>query len=268
MRERLACNTAPIFLRLALGLIFLWAGFGKVMVTQHFEPEDAAILGNYHIVTPGSSAPVEPVAWRPQDGVVDRTPPPALDEDDPADIRYNQQHDPNGPVGEFGAGDFPNGTNALALHNVTLLLHRGIYPGTAEDGTARMPLWFDADATKPFDPWPVYMAWAVAVTEIISGGFLILGLLTRVGGAGILGVMLGAMWLTQIGPAIQSGETLIGFLPKHELFAYAWKDLFFQLLCAAGGLALFCTGSGSLALDRLVFGDPFGGGESGGKKKD
>lgn len=266
VRERSACHTAPLFLRLALGAVFLWAGFGKIMATALFSPEEAAILANYGVVSPGGALPefpVEPASWpiTAQEEVIrDRTPPPALDEDDPADMAANAAS-PAGPIGAFGPGDFPTGAEAERLHQITVTLHQGMYPGHNPDGTRRMPLWFDPDATTDFDPWPTYFAWAVAVSEIAAGGFLVLGLLTRLGGLMVFGIMLGAMWLTQIGPALQSGDTALAFLPNYDPFSIEpgeWQALLFQLLCGMSGLAIFLAGSGALALDRLVFGNPFG----------
>jgi hypothetical protein len=45
-------NVAPIFLRLALGLTFLWAGWNKVFNQIEVQGEPAAILANLGVISP------------------------------------------------------------------------------------------------------------------------------------------------------------------------------------------------------------------------
>jgi putative oxidoreductase len=97
------------------------------------------------------------------------------------------------------------------------------------------------------------LAWAVAITELAGGLCLLLGLLTRLAAFGIAGVMLGAMWLTQIGPAIQSGKTTLGFLPDYGAFdGMKWEPLMFQFALCAAALALAFLGPGRLSLDTAL----------------
>ena len=64
-----------------------------------------------------------------------------------------------------------------------------------------------------------------------------------------------AMWLTQIGPAIQSGNTWLGFLPMNDPWNVATYSVFlWQLALLAAGLALAFSGPGTLSLDRFIFG--------------
>lgn len=295
-RESLAVGWAPIFLRLALGVTFLWAGLAKVVYRADFVGADAATLANYGVIAPPSAttplpppappaAEIDPIAYiphaaasvtrngqdeqdeqdqpvRPDNRMPDGSPPPALDDDDmgmqdaPASPPLSQ-HVSGGPG--YTADQFPEPVQARSLHQITLMLDRAMRPEIdPESGEPTIALWFDVDATKDYDPWPVYFAWAVAGVELIGGGFLLLGLLTRLSALGIAGTMAGAVWLMTIGPAVQSGETMLGFLPNHELLDFmAWQTPLWQFSLLMAAFALFCTGSGGLSIDRLLFGNPF-----------
>lgn len=287
LRESLAVGWAPIFLRLALGVTFLWAGLAKVVYRSDFSGQDAATLANYGVIAAPSAAftPLEteidpiafiphaqqdeqdeqdqptPPATRPDNRQPDGSPPPALDGDPDS-----QDAPPPPPLSQnvtggpgYTADQFPEPVEARSLHMITLLLDSAMHPGIdAESGEPTIALWFDVDATKDYDPWPTYFAWAVAGTELIAGGFLLLGLLTRLSALGIAGTMAGAIWLTTIGPAMQSGQTTLGFLPDHELLnIMAWQTPLWQFALLMASLAVFCMGSGALSIDRLLFGNPF-----------
>jgi uncharacterized membrane protein YphA (DoxX/SURF4 family) len=137
------------------------------------------------------------------------------------------------------------------------MLHGAIHPGlNPDDSSPRMRLWPDLEPGRDFDPWPVRFAWAVALTEVIGGALVAVGLLTRLGSLGLAGVMLGAMWLTGIGTAIQSGSAKLGFLPKLPNFDPGWSDILFQFTLFCAAIALFFAGPGALSLDRLLVGGP------------
>jgi len=73
--------------------------------------------------------------------------------------------------------------------------------------------------------------------------------------------MLGAMWLTQFGPALRSGTTVLGILPAH---AGAWAPdaagnpvygpLLWQFALLMASLALALSRPGALAVDSAIFG--------------
>ena len=63
-----------------------------------------------------------------------------------------------------------------------------IYGGGKIEGTAR---WFDSLGMRP----GILHAWMASLVEIGAGGLLVLGLLTPLAGAGVVGVMLVA-WIT------------------------------------------------------------------------
>jgi hypothetical protein len=68
-----------------------------------------------------------------------------------------------------------------------------------------------------------------------------------------------AIWLTEIGPAIQSGNTILGFLPIREAYAVAlspngYVTLMWQVALLSIALALTTLGAGKLSLDAALFG--------------
>lgn len=122
----------------------------------------------------------------------------------------------------------------------------------------RFPLVPEALGNKP---WPVTLAWAATITEIVAGVFLLIGFITRFSALGVGGVMLGAIWMTELGPAIQAGATMLGFLPAYEVFSPdAWKTLLWQFALMTMALGVVFSGAGALSLDRVLFG-PVGGAE-------
>ena len=99
---------------------------------------------------------------------------------------------------------------------------------TDADGKAVKPIW---PAMLGRDRWPVYQAWCCALTELVGGAFLLLGFLTRLTALTLAFNMGVAMWLTQIGPAIASGNAKLGILPNHDwLDGMAWMTFNYQLV--------------------------------------
>ncbi len=154
------------------------------------------------------------------------------------------------------ASDFPEPVRVRLYARIVLILHHAIEPGLdPENSEPLMPLWPDFDKQLDYDPWPVYLAWTASLTELIAGSLLLIGLLTRLGALGLTSVMLAAIWLTTIGPAVQSGHATLGFLPQHDPFDInAWTPVFFQFTLLMSALALFFAGPGMLSLDRLLMG--------------
>lgn len=116
-----------------------------------------------------------------------------------------------------------------------------------------MPLWPDRLAQKP---WPLALAWAATLTEIIAGALLVLGLFTRLSALGLASTMAVAMWLTEIGPAIQSGTAQLGFLPGYAMMDPAWQHIMLQFSLFAAAMALVFLGAGAASLDAAIFGGP------------
>lgn len=277
-----SCSTGhslgPIFLRLALGITFLWAGFGKVIQTMPVKGESAAILANMGVISPTSpaapSAPDTTLPKPPVPGDVTKPEEPTkpTDEVKPPKplLRLAQQ-----PVKEvapdakpvaatpatsslataFTAAEFPEETSVRAVYGIALMLHAAANPAPQADGAATMPL---IPPKLAQDRLPVYLAWAAAVTELLCGLFVLVGILTRLSAFALAVTMGTAIWLTQIGPAIQAHDTMLGFLPNHPAYAtnsagnpvHAMLMWQFCLLCSC--LALVFMGAGAFSFDRAL----------------
>lgn len=240
MSRSLAYHVAPIWLRLVLGLTFLWAGIGKVATFTTFPPEQVQLLLDNNYI---KDATPDAARVRRVHGITlallnagpktnDTQPTPVLDASDaPTEtIPETGFEDIEGVTverrdAETGAGVAPPAGMALAPAFAT----RGIVPGL--------------------------LAWTAAITEILAALLVLVGLLTRLGALTLLGVIGVAAWLTQIGPAIASGDANLGFLPAGNLWDPKTVSVFlWQLAIAAACLALCFSGSGALALDRAALG--------------
>lgn len=228
--DSLAISVPPLLLRLVLAITFTWAGLGKIAGTMEVSPADAAILAQMKVTPAATPAPT------PTDPLAAATPGDAAE---PAATPAVAPATP-GRVGR--------------VNGIAILLHRSANPAstTAPDGTVTtpMPLW---PAWAASGSLPVALAWTVAITELLAGLFLLIGFLTRFAGLAVAGVMAGAIWLTQVGPAVQSGKTLLGFLPVVEpWYEIGWMPLMWQTALLFMGLALVFSGGGALSIDRAV----------------
>lgn len=281
-RDRLGLAVGPVFLRLALGVVFIWAGLGKIAARMPVSGQDAAILANLGVLkpahppgsgageAPGHTPPASPEPAVPgEPGGV-----PAPDRPLPDEAPASPPASPPdaGPSGGLDGGtidrarillvtqagaaytpeDFPAGApiSVRRVHGITLMLARAGNPVPADPGghvRRLIPARFGSGA------WPETLAWAAAVTELAGGVLALAGLFTRVAALLLAWTMVVAAWLTQIGPAIQSGTAVLGFLPAHPAYDPAWTTPLFQLTLLCAGLALALLGPGGASLDRVVF---------------
>ncbi|VAX38494.1 hypothetical protein MNBD_PLANCTO03-241 [hydrothermal vent metagenome] len=173
-------------------------------------------------------------------------------------VSWQNGEQPTQPQFLATAADFPESVSVRGYAGLVLLLHKAINPGLSdEDSSPLMPLWPDIDPDTDYDHWPRYAALAAALTELLAGLLLAVGLLTRLSALSLAGVMLVAIWLTTIGPDIQAGTAILGFLPDHPAFdTDAWAKPLWQLSLFCSAMALFFVGPGTLSLDRLLLGGP------------
>ncbi|GAB5497515.1 MAG: hypothetical protein Phyf2KO_25950 [Phycisphaerales bacterium] len=307
IRSSLALNVAPLGLRVALGLTFLWAGIGKIAhSTAVTDPRDQAILADWGQIdaipesfTPpeDEDPPVDPGQGEPEqtnpiadiDGDEQADTPPAdveVPSEDPGDDQIPVDDDPavddDGSTEDDGSAqddDSDNDDTAEPVEDpgimpvsymqsadsvevkrvlgLALMIHHAANPGVDDAGQAKMPLWPQALAKGSL---PVVIAWIAAILELVCGAALLTGFFTRMATLPIIGTMLTAMWLTQIGPALQAGNAYLGFLPSgvFEIGAggYAYTQLLWQFALACMGFALLLIGPGCLSIDRLIFGAP------------
>ena len=267
-------SLGPLFIRFALGVTFLWAGFGKVLEKMPVEGRSAATLANMGVIEPVAPAPQpeSAPAKPPVPGDVTKPDPekpgvkPETKPDDKpegkAEIKplmsLTQDAAPAAlpATGDrHTAAEFPQPVMVRAVYGIALAVHDAANPAPAADGVTPMPL---LPPKVGADRWPVYLAWACAASELLGGLFVLVGLLTRVSALSLVVTMGMAMWLTRIGPAIQSNDALLGFLPNHPAYAHdaagnalhavlLWQ---FLLFCAA--LSLVFSGAGALSFDRAL----------------
>src|SRR5690606_22103709 len=64
----------------------------------------------------------------------------------------------------------------------------------------------------------------------------------------------GAIWLTVVGPAVQTGAAQFGFLPQFGPFEFAaWVPLAWQVSILVVALAVLFGGPGAASFDRAIF---------------
>lgn len=237
-RDTLASTIGPIFLRAALGVTFVWLGVGKLVATEPVTPEQAALLANMGV--PVADPAKEPPKDTPKDPPKDakKEAPPAAATAAPKPL-----------ASAFSPGDFAPTSRVPRMYvEVSLVIDQASKPATDANGKQVGPIWPAAAAQGA---WPKYLAWAVTGCDLVLGGFVLVGLLTRLSALALAGHMMGAVWLVVIGPAYRSGTAVLGFLPNHDAFdVNAWMKPLWILLLLCSTLALVCVGSGGLSLDR------------------
>lgn len=246
VRDRVGLNLSPLLLRLMLGIIFLHAGLGKVSGTSEVQGEEAATLARLGLIQKpatgtASPAPAAPAAPKPERGSDAR---PRGYEGARTVLVGRGEPEPK-------AEDFQKPVRVKNVHRLAAGLYMASHPAAGPDGKRPMALW---PLSLGEASWPVSLAWAVAITELGGGLCVLLGIFTRFWAVGLVGVMMGAMWLTQIGPAVQSGKTTLGFLPAHPAYGMDWMLLEFQFALFAAALALVFLGPGRASLDHLLLG--------------
>src|SRR5262245_2465412 len=106
-----------------------------------------------------------------------------------------------------------------------------IYGGGKIAGTAR---WFESLGMRP----GIVHAWLASLTEVAGGIALVAGLLTPLGGAAIVGVMLVA-WITN-----HRGNGFFIFRPGE-----GWE---YVMTLTLAGVAIALLGAGASSLDRPI----------------
>lgn len=246
----LALHVAPLFLRLSLGLVFLYAGWGKLLEQMPVQGEDAARLANAGLISvtqPGTGTTGSGGATEQE--VDDAEGDEATDPDETASVESGfrvvtvQQQ---GGGAQYTAADFAEPVDVSRRMNLVLSMmaanERGHWPDVLSSPTMLN-----------------MQSWVVTIVEFVGGCLVLLGLLTRLWALGFAGAMAGALWLTQMSPAIIGSEpAFLGFLPSipmddPENWMKAWMLMFFQFTLLCSSMALACAGAGGLSLDALVF---------------
>lgn len=284
-----AAAWAPVFLRLGVGLTLLWAGLGKWYGVATFEsaqrrlltemgalkpdaPATPSVPDNAPAATAGASD--QPIELRrvwglalkvhkaghptePAEVGAPRNPEPAPNKPDAAPAA-EPNHESNNPPPTGAENPTPNG----AEPGSTAAAPPSPDSSTQGPPSQAAPTAPPASSPGPGAIWPSWLttprlsaiqAWCVMGVEVIAGACVLLGLFTRLSAALLACVMLGAIWLDQLGPAWQTGRTILGFLPDYPTFdTRLWMPLFWQfgLLCSC--LALMLMGGGRMKADRFL----------------
>jgi len=286
---------APVLLRLALGVVFVYAGAGKLFYTMPLSGPGAARLVSLGLSEAPKAAPsanpepdAVPTPVPPPPAVPNASPEPSTaspESPEPETETPASTPPADAPVGgppalppptDLARQGAPGETQAKKKPSVTVELPPETETPAAFEGeitvSRRLGLVLAMDGAAQRSQWPSglssasaldAMAWAAALTEFIGGWLVLLGLMTRIWALGLAGTMGVALWLTQIGPAMAAGGAFLGFLPPLAIsdparWTTAWETMFFQLTLMCAGGALVLLGGGRLSLDRALF----GGGEA------
>lgn len=284
-RERIALAWPPLFLRVGLAVTFIWAGSSKVFDSMEVQGERAALLANLGVIEPKAGGSAAPAADGPSTAPAPQpklAPPtgPLPKGDAPKDAKplappkgsaipglvqltgstaSVPASPPPSTAPRYSAEQFAQPQSVRRVYGLALLLHASANPAPGADGKPRMALWPKALASGSM---PVYFAWAAALTELVGGAMILVGLFTRFWALGLAGTMAAAMWLTEIGPAIQGGSAVLGVLPGYPAFSVEqWKTPMWQFALLMMSMALVCSGAGAASMDGGLSKPSSGGGE-------
>lgn len=295
-RSRFGLGLAPVFLRLALASVFLYAGAGKLFYSMPVSGDAAGRLVSLGLAEPPAPKAVEPP---PRDIVVPTEPSDRVPEAEPvAPDPLPESPATEGSPAEPQSDPELNTSRSLAQVDSPseqpppAITPEPVAPSksSAPPVTVELPIEAEESASIPFvgeivvsrrlglvltmddahdrGQWPAALstagaldglAWAAALIEFIGGWLMLLGLMTRIWALGLAGVMAGALWLTQLGPAMASGAAFLWVLPAWEMddparWTSAWQPMFFQFTLMCTALAVTLLGAGWPSLDALLFG--------------
>lgn len=269
----------PTLARVVLGAAFIVAGYTKVFVTTDFTAEQAATLEQREVflqkkvAVPDEGAQarlggaaVHLASWSPQDeeppqdeeGEVEQAAEQAAEEvaeeteaalDDAAEAAQDAGSDLQEAAEEV-VDDAKAAADRLA-EDIGLADPDDattIEPGEMYEGMGLYHLALTLEEAQ----WshPVKLAWLAALTELIGGVLVLIGLFSRVWGLALAGVMAVAFYMTTW-PVLGTEPSLLGVpLPPTP----AYKVMFLQLGLFVLAFGLFLTGPGPLSIDRLMFG--------------
>ncbi len=293
LRQSCALNLTPLFLRLSLGITFIWAGSAKLFFDQPFAGESAAVLANLGVKLEGPHAspgekPKETPEPAAEEPAVPATPPveenpsdtepakPSPDEPAPSPV---EEPAPSSPPA-LAARDnwFAPPAVGVVMYQASASASRGAKTYTADDfpePLTTLRLYGLSvmlhNASQPDDKgrvaWPAALAtppalrllpWFVAVTELLGGVLVLLGFMTRIWAFALAGTMIVALWLTQIYPAWTGGGAFLWVLPQPMLsdpakWSSAWEKMLFQFALLMIALGLAFSGAGRLSMDGWMF---------------
>ncbi len=154
------------------------------------------------------------------------------------------------PAPQYAAYQFGQPIGLRKVYLTALKIHYAAFPPPRSvNPTSVVPAFIGAGMV------PVYVAHTVAVAELMAGVLLLLGVYCRFWALLTGAIMLGAILVDQIAPALRSGNTTLWLLPGpgpgqawHELDVY--RGLLWQVALAAMSFCIVLIGAGAVALDN------------------
>lgn len=211
-RRVAALHLVPLLTRLVLAAAFIPAGWGKVMGTSTVDgPEAAAIRAM--LEDPWSASELAPRAASMEASGKDA-------ETSTTDGTKAASETAAAPPRDEAASEAP-----LEIRQVL-----------------KLAVMLDGHDV----PMPVVLAWVAALTELVGGGLLVIGLLSRLWAFGLVVAMGVAFALTSVDPILEFGPFGLGL--------DAYTKAVAQLSLGTLALGLLLTGPGGLAIDHAIFG--------------
>ena len=206
-RQGSGSSIAPIFLRLCLGITFVWAGLSKVMMDMPVQGDDAAVLANMGVISPAGKPtsmgqpdqmPTLMALAGPQDKPKEPAPKEPAAKEPPATPPANPPAAaPATNPPHYTAADFPEPIKVKPLYMVAVGVSNATVVPLDDKGAPKVMRLLPAAVGQK--PWPIVLAWCATITELVGGAMVLVGLFTRFWSLGIAFVMGVAMWLTQLG---------------------------------------------------------------------
>lgn len=243
-----ATNIVPLMARIVLGAAFIYAGYGKIFNDQTWTGEDAALLRQLGVE--GSAPASVDSSSEESDQASDWTNGMelrlagfnrlAVDQDqeqgDASDETEQEEGEPaqDPPIDE--SGDDPEieqapppiagnqaarPVQARKLYGIALLLNR-----------------------SGIEQYEKPLAWGAALTELVGGALILIGLFSRIWGIGLAIVLAVAFYTTTW---TDFSADPYGFLDTRFNHFFAQVGLF---VLAFG---VFLTGAGAISADRVLF---------------
>jgi uncharacterized membrane protein YphA (DoxX/SURF4 family) len=216
-----ASGIVPLLARVILAAVFVPAGYNKMMNVAEFTGDDARRLRELAIV---EESPEKPAAYV-------TTPAPAQSKPESAGAPPSKPTtDEAGAAGATSSA--PQGNvapvKARELHRVTLMVDRNGWR------------------------YPAAQAWLAALTELVGGVLLLVGLGSRLWALGLAIAMGVAFYLTSMAAYADTS----GFFRAFPIDAYNRFAAQAALFALAFGIVL--SGGGAASLDRFMFGNGTG----------
>lgn len=241
-----ACNVVPFLVRLVLGAVFITAGANK-FGQMDYTGDDLKTLREMGVLAAGPTATLHRASMRHQDPAGGGSGQPVGGGQDEGKTEEPPTTPPSGGGTDAGAqqGGGERGGDAGATQPPT--------PG-AGDTVRAYKLYGIAAMLKgtPGEPYAKYLAYAAAVTELVGGALVLVGLFARFWALGLAGVMGVAFYLTSWPMLNEAGFNLFALASSPEKGVQS-AIMYLQLSLLVMSLGIFLTGPGSASLDRFLF---------------